>query len=578
MLVGHVRLDAFRRLPGVADGPQPAVELAGGVLDVRLVVFVYRNVAEEAVRPAELLRELCHDRVIGQAFEERFDHLVAPLQRAVGRGYRAIGLELGRSRQQVDTVSAVVKHGRNGRIRVDNDQHVEHFHRGLHFLHAGLGVRGMAPKHHGAHFVGLVGIGRVLEDAVDPAADRNAGQGHEVLVLAFGILHRGKLAFQPVEVLFPDACPVGPGAGGKAVIARQGVAEHAQVGCALNVVVAAEDVGSAAGDTHVAECQLQDAVGAGVAVAGRVLGTAHAPDHGARTVVGQRAGDPLQLAARRAGNAFGFLRCPFGDFGPDFIHAPYTGADELLVFPAIFEDVPENAPDQGNIRTGTETDEFIGMGRGAREARVADNERGIVLLLGPQHVQQRDRMGLGRIAADDEDGLRVVDIVVGVGHGAVAPCVGNPSNGGGVTDTGLVVDVVRAPIGGELAEQIGLFVVMLGGTKPIDAVGPAFVADFHHAIADLVDGIFPTDALPLAAFLFHRIFKAAFAMGVFTHRSTLGAMRPEVERAVPAGLLPDPNAVGDFGDDGAAHRAVGADGFHGLNGVTIRALSLGLGD
>ena len=49
-------------------------------------------------------------------------------------------------------------------------------------------------------------------------------------------------------------------------------------------------------------------------------------------------------------------------------------------------------------------------------------------------------------------------------------------------------------------------------------------------------------------------------MGVLAHRGALGAVGAHVERAVPAGLLADPHAVLDLGDDRAADRAVGADG------------------
>ena len=77
-------------------------------------------------------------------------------------------------------------------------------------------------------------------------------------------------------------------------------------------------------------------------------------------------------------------------------------------------------------------------------------------------------MRLGRVATDHEDRFGVVDVVVAVGHGAVAPCVRNTRNRGGVTNTRLMVDVVCAPVSCKLAEQIGLFVVMLGVTKPID--------------------------------------------------------------------------------------------------------------
>ena len=51
----------------------------------------------------------------------------------------------------------------------------------------------------------------------------------------------------------------------------------------------------------------------------------------------------------------------------------------------------------------------------------------------------------------------------------------------------------------------------------------------------------------------------AVAMHELAHRGALGAMRAAVDRAVPGGLLADPDAVLHFGDDGAADRAMGAD-------------------
>ena len=65
------------------------------------------------------------------------------------------------------------------------------------------------------------------------------------------------------------------------------------------------------------------------------------------------------------------------------------------------------------------------MGRRAGKARVTDDHRRVVLLLGFQQVQQGTGMRLGRVAADDEDRLGIVNVVVAVGHGAVAPCIGN---------------------------------------------------------------------------------------------------------------------------------------------------------
>jgi len=96
-------------------------------------------------------------------------------------------------------------------------------------------------------------------------------------------------------------------------------------------------------------------------------------------------------------------------------------------------------------------------------------------------------MGFRRIAADQEDRSGIVDVVVGVGHRAIAPGVGNTRDSGGVTDTRLVIDVVRPPIGSEFANQIGLLVGMLGRTQPINGIGPAGFANLEHLVADSSD-------------------------------------------------------------------------------------------
>ncbi len=131
-----------------------------------------------------------------------------------------------------------------------------------------------------------------------PAAHRDARLGHDGLVL--------EAAHQIVVADVPDAGPVLPGSFREAVVAGQGVHQNAEVGGALHVVVAAEDVGAAAGHADVAQRELQDAVGAGVVVAVGVLGAAHAPDDGARLVGCHRAGDAAQLGAGHAGDALGF--------------------------------------------------------------------------------------------------------------------------------------------------------------------------------------------------------------------------------------------------------------------------------
>ena len=160
-------------------------------------------------------------------------------------------------------------------------------------------------------------------------------------------------------------------------------------------------------DADVAGCEQQVAIGADVGGADGVLGAAHAPDEGRGPLLGEGLGDLLQLLAGNAGDALDFFRRPLGDFGADLVHAVDALRDELLVFPAIVEDVVQHAPDHGDVGAAAESDIFGGVRGGAGEARVEHEHVGAVDLLAGQDVLQRHRMRFGGIRSHEDDGLRV---------------------------------------------------------------------------------------------------------------------------------------------------------------------------
>ena len=263
----------------------------------------------------------------------------------------------------------------------------------------------MTPEDHRADIVLLRHIALVFEYAVDPARYRNTLGIHyrDVLVPFFRIGSLIEASLDPVQVQIPDPGPVRPGAGLESVVARQGIGEHAQIGSALYIVMPAEDIGATTGNTHVAQRQLEHAIGAGIVVADRVLGTAHAPDEGTGPVIGHRLGRGTHLHARHAGDALDFLRWPLRHFGLDLVHAVDTLTNEFVVLPVVLENVPQHAPDDRHIRTGANLQEVIGMGRGAGETRIDDHDRCVVLFLGLEDMLQRHRMRLGRVGTDQQD-------------------------------------------------------------------------------------------------------------------------------------------------------------------------------
>src|SRR3546814_20926680 len=82
----------------------------------------------------------------------------------------------------------------------------------------------------------------------------------------------GEALQQVVVVDIPYTGPVLPRALGQAIVGREGVVQGADVGGALHVVVAAEDVGAAAGHADHAHREDEDAVTARVAADDVVLG------------------------------------------------------------------------------------------------------------------------------------------------------------------------------------------------------------------------------------------------------------------------------------------------------------------
>ena len=169
-------------------------------------------------------------------------------------------------------------------------------------------------------------------------------------------------------------------------------------------------------------------------------------------------------------------------------------------------------------------------------------------------------MRLGGIAAHDDDGLGIADVVEAVGHRAVAPGIGHAGDGGRMTDARLMIGIVGAPERAELSDQIRALVGHLGGAEPVDGIRARTSRGCRASCRRSRRSPDPNDTRVHWPFdQLHRIFEPAFAAHQFAHRGALGAMRAAIDRAVPARLLADPDVVGDFSHHRAADGAMGAD-------------------
>src|SRR5260370_29871435 len=116
-------------------------------------------------------------------------------------------------------------------------------------------------------------------------------------------------------------------------------------------------------------------------------------------------------------------------------------------------------------------------------------------------------MSFGGISAPNDLGLRIPDVIEAVGHRPVAPGVSYPGDRRRMADPRLMIGIVGAPEGAELAEKIGALVGEFRRTEPVDRVAARLLADRHQPVADLVNGLVPAWSGPLAVDQLHRIFE-----------------------------------------------------------------------
>ena len=204
---------------------------------------------------------------------------------------------------------------------------------------------------------------------------------------------------------------------------------------------------------------------------------------------------------------------------------------------------------------------LVGLGRRAREARIDDDHLGAGLL-GMQHVQHATP-GAPRRRCEPmySAALAVLHVVVRIGHRAVAPGVGDAGDRGGVADARLVVAVVGAPEATPTCAA-GRPARCCAWTSRRRRSSPGRSALRSSSILALISfsawSQLMRSYLPLTSFIGY--LQAVLAVAVLAQRRALGAVRAEVDRRVEHRLLAHPDAVLDHRVDGAAHRAVAADG------------------
>ena len=146
-----------------------------------------------------------------------------------------------------------------------------------------------------------------------------------------------------------------------------------------------------------------------------------------------------------------------------------VGAHVVVVVQVLGQDVPDEAAEQRDVRSGAYLQVVVGDGGCARETRVdRDQPRppGVARL---QRPLEAAGMVLSRVGAHHQHDIGVLDVLPMIGHRAPAERGGQTGHRGAVSYAGLMIDVDEAHRSHRLRDQIGVLVGDGRATDPGDA-------------------------------------------------------------------------------------------------------------
>ena len=262
VLVFHVRFQPFGRLPAISGRPATAIDLAQNILRRRDAILD-PDVLEHQIGEAETRSQQVNGLVVALGFERRLHDLLAPLQRTVGSGARAVHFERAANRQQVGIVLAGIERRESGRMRIGDHKQIQLVHRLYRLREACDGIAAVSENDQRADRRALIDLIIRKQNAVEPSRRRDAGGLHVLAPRSCRAACFGgnfvEALFQPLVGHLPYTSPVLPGTFRQPVVERQCRDIEAKVRRALHVGVAAEDVGSEPRSPDIAGGQQRDA-------------------------------------------------------------------------------------------------------------------------------------------------------------------------------------------------------------------------------------------------------------------------------------------------------------------------------
>ena len=336
----------------------------------------------------------------------------------------------------------------------------------------------------------------------------------------------------------------------------------------MNVVLPAHWVDAGAFLAEVSGEEGKVAEGLDVIDAADVLGDAEGVVDGAEFGGAIPEGRLLDIG----GGDFADFRGPLGgeflEVGFELFELGAALGDEFLILKSFADDDVGHREEEGDIRSDADGEVKMREFCEAGFAGVGDDEFG-TFGEGFFEAGGGDGVALGHVGADGEDGIGLVHVLEGVGHGASSDLSGQTGHGGSVSSTTAVVDMVGSKPGSyKLLHGVGGSVGGAPGGDAVDGVATVFCFRFRKSFGGFFEGLIPLDFLEGAVGLFdERFFEAVVVLDEIVSELSFDAEGSLVGGAVHCGLGTDDFIAFCQQVDGATDGAVGADGAGFFDGV-----------
>jgi len=186
--------------------------------------------------------------------------------------------------------------------------------------------------------------------------------------------------------------------------------------------------------------------------------------------------------------------------GLDFLETGAVRSDEVAVVQPVAQDDREHRGEEVGIRSRPQLQVDVGVVRGLGATRVDDDERPFrVPAQMPQRIARaRDAVRLVRVAADEEDVVRMLDVLCRVA-GLVAEQPSVYPEVAGLLLPERVVGVAALHCCEQLPAVGAAQVIALAATAEAgEGLAAVAVADRDELVGDFLQGLVPADALVAA--------------------------------------------------------------------------------